>query len=242
MRFDGVGFRYGRSVRVFEDLSFESSPGLTVLLGPNGAGKTTLIQLGASLLRPQSGSVSIDGVASDSRAVRSKYRRWVGWVPQQVDVIPGFSVREQVAYAGWLKGMRRRAAWAAAGEAVRRVDLGEQMNRKVAQLSGGQQRRVGIAQVLVHDARIVLMDEPTAGLDPAQRAGFRTVTRALGEETHVLVSTHQTEDLPELADRVLVLSAGMLTWDGTPRELLDRGGTQGSVTARIEAAYRGLVG
>ena len=242
MRFNEVRFGYGRRDPVIEDLSFQSSRGVTLLLGPNGAGKTTLIRLGASVLQPDGGGVTVSGIPSNSRGTRAQYRRQVGWLPQQIDVIPGFSVREQVAYAGWLKGMKRRAAWAAAGEAVCRVDLGEQMNRRVAQLSGGQQRRVGIAQVLVHDARIVLMDEPTAGLDPAQRAGFRTVTRALGEEVHVLVSTHQTEDLPDLADRVLVLSGGRLTWDGTPRELLDRGGSQGSVTTRIEAAYRELAG
>ena len=242
LRFDGVRFGYRRRDPIFDELSFESSPGVTVLLGPNGAGKTTMIGLGASVLRPDSGTVSVDGVASDSRAVRSKYRRWVGWVPQQIDVVPGFSVREQVAYCGWLKGASRRAAWTAASEAVRRVDLTEHVNRPVAQLSGGQLRRVGIAQVLVHDARIVLMDEPTAGLDPAQRAGFRTAVRALGGATHVVVSTHQTEDLPDVADRVLVLSAGSLLWDGTPQELLERGGSQGSATTRIEAAYRGIVG
>jgi ABC-2 type transport system ATP-binding protein len=139
LRFDGVSFAYGAGLfgrglgtRVFEDFSWEVPSGRTVLLGPNGAGKTTLLGLGASALMPAAGSVRMGTASSGERRQRAAFRRAVGWMPQQVRAIAGLSCREQVAYAGWLKGLGRRAAWEAAGTALERVDLVAEAGRRTS--------------------------------------------------------------------------------------------------------------
>ena len=246
LRFDGVSFAYssgllgrGPATRVFEDFSWEVPSGRTVLLGPNGAGKTTLLGLGASALMPATGSVRMGPVSSSSRRERAAFRRSVGWMPQQVRAIAGMSCREQVAYAGWLKGLDRRAAWEAAGTALERVDLAAEAGRRTSQLSGGQQRRVGLAQVLVHRAEVLLLDEPTAGLDPGQRARFRDVLREISKDIPVVVSTHQVDDLSDLFDTVVVMDHGRLPFSGTPEAFMAL--APASSTYPAEAAYSTLV-
>ena len=246
LRFDGVSFSYasgglgrGPRTRVFEDFSWEVPSGRTVLLGPNGAGKTTLLGLGASALMPATGSVRIGTVSSTARRERAKFRRAVGWMPQQVRAIAGLTCREQVAYAGWLKGLDRRAAWEAAGTALERVDLAAEAGRRTSQLSGGQQRRVGLAQALVHRADVLLLDEPTAGLDPNQRARFRDILREVSRDVPVVVSTHQVDDLTELFDTVVVMDHGRLPFSGTPEQFMALAPAGSAHPA--EAAYGSLV-
>jgi ABC-2 type transport system ATP-binding protein len=246
LRFDGVGFAYpggllgrGAGTRVFEGFSWEVPAGRTVLLGPNGAGKTTLLGLGASALMPGAGSVRIGTASSTARRERTAFRRAVGWMPQQVRAVAGLTCREQVAYAGWLKGLDRRAAWDAAGEALERVDLTAEAGRRTAQLSGGQQRRVGLAQALVHRAEVLLLDEPTAGLDPNQRARFRDILREVSRGVPVVVSTHQVDDLTDLFDTVVVMDRGRLPFSGTPAEFMALAPAGSPFPA--EAAYGSLV-
>jgi ABC-2 type transport system ATP-binding protein len=119
-----------------------------------------------------------------------------------------------VAYAGWLKGLPKAKAWSEAARALERVGLAGDAHRRTAQLSGGQQRRVGLAQLLVHKADILLLDEPTAGLDPRQRAGFRKTLRAIAREVPVVVSTHQVDDLNDLFDTVVILDDGVIRFQG----------------------------
>ena len=136
-------------------------------------------------------------------------------MPQQVRAIPGLTSREQVAYAGWLKGMSRSAAWTEAPAALERVDLTGEADRLTAQLSGGQQRRVGLAQLLVHRADLLLLDEPTAGLDPGQRARFRETLRRTAQDVPVVVSTHRVDDLTDLFDTVVVMDHGRIPFQGS---------------------------
>ena len=246
LRFEGVDFAYhtgllGRDpgTRVFERFSWEVPAGRTVLLGPNGAGKTTLLGLGASALMPASGSVRMGSVSSTARRDRAAFRRAVGWMPQQVRAIAGLTSREQVAYAGWLKGLDRRAAWDAAGEALERVDLAAEAGRRTSHLSGGQLRRVGLAQVLVHRADVLLLDEPTAGLDPNQRARFRDILREVSRDVPVVVSTHQVDDLTGLFDTVVVMDRGRLPFSGTPAAFMALAPDGSAFPA--EAAYGTLV-
>ena len=246
LRFDGVSFSYGSGglglgprTRVFEDFSWDVPSGRTVLLGPNGAGKSTLLGLGASALMPGAGNVQMGTLSSASRRERAAFRRAVGWMPQQVRAIAGLSCREQVAYAGWLKGLDRRAAWEAAGTALDRVDLAAEAGRRTSQLSGGQQRRVGLAQILVHQADVLLLDEPTAGLDPGQRARFRDVLREISRDIPVVVSTHQVDDLTDLFDTVVVMDHGRLPFSGTPEKFMALAPAGSAHPA--EAAYSTLV-
>ncbi|WP_078713635.1 ATP-binding cassette domain-containing protein [Agreia bicolorata] len=204
-------FGYSDRALLFEDFTLSISAGRTVLLGPNGAGKSTLLGLLASTLRPFEGRVQLEGVASATRRSElRRYRSQVGWLPQNVGVFPGLTVREHVAYTGWLKGLSRADAWTRSMQAVEQVDLTEKMNAPAKSLSGGQVRRMGIAGALVHDARAILLDEPTAGLDPNQRLRFREILAVIPESVVVVVSTHQTEDVHASYDKVIVLSEGTI--------------------------------
>lgn len=234
-------FGYRRRDLVLEDLTLDLPSGCVVLLGPNGAGKSTLLALLASARRPGSGSVTLDDLDTRRRGHLKQYRRQVGWLPQQVTPVPGLRVREQAAYAGWLKGLSRRDAWDGSLEAIRQVGLGELAERSAAQLSGGQLRRLGIAQTLVHSARVVLMDEPTAGLDPTQRRVFRALLDDLKDRADFVVSTHQTEDLAHSYDSVILLDQGRILFQGSTASFLDLAPGQVAQERRAEAAYAGLV-
>jgi ABC-2 type transport system ATP-binding protein len=233
LRYDSVTFSYGcRRGPVLDAFDWTVPPGRTVLLGPNGAGKSTLLALGADALRPQRGVVSTaDGAG---------LRRLVGWMPQSIQPISGLSCREQVAYAGWLKGLGRRTAWQRSAGALDRVGLADLAERRPGSLSGGQLRRLGLAQVLVHEPGVLLLDEPTAGLDPAQRARFRQLVDDLA--VPMLVSTHQVDDLSARFDTVVVLLTGCIAFQGSVPEffaLAPHGVAEGR---RAEAAYFTLTG
>ncbi|MEU6605699.1 ATP-binding cassette domain-containing protein [Streptomyces shenzhenensis] len=234
-------FGYRRRDLVLEELTLDLPSGCVVLLGPNGAGKSTLLALLASALRPRAGSVTLGDLDTRRRRDLKRYRRQVGWLPQQVTPVPGLRVREQAAYAGWLKGLSRRDAWDRSLEAIERVGLRELAERSAAQLSGGQLRRLGIAQTLVHSARVVLMDEPTAGLDPTQRKVFRTLLDDLKDQASFVVSTHQTEDLADSYDSVVLLDQGHILFQGSTASFLDLAPGEVARERRAEAAYAGLV-
>jgi ABC-type multidrug transport system ATPase subunit len=234
-------FGYRRARRVLDDLSLTFDTGCTVLLGPNGAGKSTLLGIAATTLTPASGHVSLNGLTPGSGKLRKEYRKAVGWLPQQVRPVAGLKLREQVAYAGWLKGMSRRDAWDGALGALRRVGLADLADRSGREVSGGQLRRLGIAQTLVHGADVVLMDEPTAGLDPHQRGVFRDLLRELSEDTSFIVSTHQTEDLADIFDTVIVLDGGVVRFQGTVPGFLAAAPADAAPGRVAEAAYIGYV-
>lgn len=240
--FDGVSFRYGRQTPVFGGFDLTVDAPATVLLGPNGAGKSTLMGLAASHLRPAAGRVIFGRIRPDRRGL-ADYRRKVAWIPQHITPVPGLTVREQIAYAGWLKGMSRVAAWEASAVAVDRVGLEPLADRKSHQVSGGQLRRMGIAGALTHDSELILMDEPTAGLDPQQRQVFRDLVTELSASVQVLVSTHQTEDLSELYQQIVVLDRGTVRFQGTPADFHALApATTAGARERAEAAFSRLVG
>ncbi|MFJ5837543.1 ATP-binding cassette domain-containing protein [Streptomyces shenzhenensis] len=241
IRLSRCSFGYRRRDLVLEDLTLGLPSGCVVLLGPNGAGKSTLLALLASALRPRAGCVTLGDLDTRRRRDLKQYRRQVGWLPQQVTPVPGLRVREQAAYAGWLKGLSRRDAWDRSLEAIERVGLRELAERSAAQLSGGQLRRLGIAQTLVHSARVVLMDEPTAGLDPTQRKVFRTLLDDLKDQASFVVSTHQTEDLADSYDSVVLLDQGHILFEGSTVSFLDLAPGEVAHERRAEAAYAGLV-
>lgn len=197
---------------VLGDFSYALPDGLTVLLGPNGAGKSTLLKLAASVTAPQKGRVTLDGAPAGTSA----YRRAVAWMPQDIVPMPTLTAREYVAYIGWLKGMNRTDAWEQARNALLKVDLADKTDTRTNRLSGGQLRRVGVAGALVHGAQVLLLDEPTAGMDPYQRRVFRDILRGLTGDVRVLLSTHDVADLAEEADHVTVMYGGRSSTTGTP--------------------------
>jgi len=242
LKLHDLTFGYRRGRLVLDGLELSVGAPATVLLGPNGAGKSTLLALAASHLTPARGRVSWHGRTPSGRRQRAAYRAAVAWLPQQITPVPGLTVREQVAYAGWLKGMSRAQAWRAAADCLARVGLSELAGRRSHQLSGGQLRRMGIAGALTHRSELILLDEPTAGLDPTQRKVFRSLLGDLAGEVQVLVSTHQTEDIADLYDQVVVLDRGTVRFQGTTADFHALAGAVASTREQAEAAYARLVG
>ncbi|WP_299541734.1 ATP-binding cassette domain-containing protein [uncultured Streptomyces sp.] len=241
LHYNDCSFAYRAGTPVLDRLTMELPRGCTVLLGPNGAGKSTLLSLGASSLTPVSGRVTLGGLDSVRRKDRRAFRQKVGWLPQEVKAIPALTVREQAAYVGWLKGLSKREAWDRSAGALERVRLTELGGRKSHELSGGQMRRLGIAQTLVHQAEVVLLDEPTAGLDPVQRGVFRDLLAELSEAVHFVVSTHQTEDLADIYETVIVFDRGRPVFRGPVNEFFATAPAGTPYERRAESAYRGLV-
>ncbi len=228
---------------MIDGLSWQIPPARrVVLLGPNGAGKSTLLSLAADVLTPDRGHRALGDLDPARRADRAGYRRAVAFMGQSSQATPGLQVREQVAYAGWLKGMSRRDAWDAAARALRDVGLAGVAEDRASRLSGGQLRRVHIASALVHDASVLLLDEPTTGLDPAARAAFRATLRALDDRS-IVISTHQVDDLDDLYDDVVVLADGQIRFTGSVHEFAALGPRDTAHgVRRMEAAYAAAVG
>ncbi|MFB8207241.1 ABC transporter ATP-binding protein [Streptomyces sp. NPDC056010] len=202
------------------DLAF--GPGVHGLLGPNGAGKTSLIRVLSTAAAPDAGRIELlgsdVGAASDHRA-RAEVRRRLGYLPQEFGHYAGFTVREFVAYVAWLKEMDSTRAAGAVERAVDRVGLADRIDSRMKTLSGGMVRRVGIAQAIVNEPELLLLDEPTAGLDPEQRVEFRALMRDLGKDATVILSTHLVEDVVAACEDVTLIEAGRVAYRGTTDEL-----------------------
>jgi ABC-2 type transport system ATP-binding protein len=211
--------RYGASDAV-ASLSLEIGPGVTGLLGPNGAGKTTLMRMLATVLAPTEGRLRMLGLDPADPDERTDIRRQLGYMPQEPGFHRQFTAFEFIDYVAILKEMTdRRTRHREVRRALEAVGLGDVAGRRIRKLSGGMRRRVALAQALLGDPQLLVLDEPTAALDPEQRMRFRELASALGDERTVLVSTHQTEDVAALCQRVIVMREGRATFDGTPVEL-----------------------
>ena len=210
---------FGRT-RALDGVSFDLRPGVTGLLGPNGAGKTTLLRVLATVSAPDAGSVLALGLDPRRADARLDLRGRLGYLPQEPGFHARFTAFEFVDYVAILKELHQRHA---RHEEVRRVldlvGLGDVRRKRIKALSGGMRRRVALAQALLGDPDLLVLDEPTAGLDPEQRLRFRELVGQLGEGRTVLLSTHQTEDVVALCHQVLVLHLGQLRFAGTPLEL-----------------------
>jgi len=212
--------RYG-SATVLDALDLDLSPGITGLLGPNGAGKTTLLRILATVLAPTSGSCRILGRNPDDPDQRTEIRRRLGYLPQESGYPRGFTAFRYVDYVAALKEWTERDA---RHREVRRVlalvGLADLAGKRMRALSGGQRRRAALAQSLLGDPELLVLDEPTTGLDPEQRASLRGVLSAAGHRSTVLLATHQTDDVAALCERVIVLDGGRVLWDGAVTALV----------------------
>ena len=206
--------------RALAGVSLDVGPGITGLLGPNGAGKTTLLRILATVLAPDAGRLRLLGRDPGRAEDRLAIRRRLGYMPQEPGFHRHFTAFEFVDYVAILKEMTDRRA---RHDEVRRVlclvGLEDVIGRKIKALSGGMRRRVALAQALLGEPELVILDEPTAGLDPEQRLRFREMFSELAERRTVVLSTHQTEDVAALCGRVVVMNAGGTLFTGTPPEL-----------------------
>ncbi|MDD7385317.1 MAG: ATP-binding cassette domain-containing protein [Actinomycetaceae bacterium] len=218
---EGLSQRYGKNV-VLDGLSF-SIPrgGVSGLLGPNGAGKTTLLHTLTGILQPAAGSIRMMGQPMEGRGARRKVLANLSFLPQDFSADPWLTVQEFVEYNLWMRTFPKDQTVDAATQAIERVGLTGDAKKKIKELSGGMRQRAGIAAAIAGEPRIIILDEPTAGLDPEQRSQFRDILRQL--DSTVLLSTHLIEDVESVATHLLVLSDGRIVHDGSPDVLVRNG-------------------
>jgi ABC-2 type transport system ATP-binding protein len=211
--------RFART-QALDGVEFSMSDGVTGLLGPNGAGKTTLLRILATVLAPDRGGVRMFGLDPSIAGERTQIRRQLGYLPQEPGFQRGFSVFEFVDYVAILKEMAgSRARHDEVRRVIASVDLTSVSGKRIRALSGGMRRRVALAAALLGDPALLVLDEPTAGLDPEQRLRFRELVSVAGEGRAVVLSTHQTEDVAALCRDVVVLHQGKVLFQGSPRDL-----------------------
>lgn len=231
--------RAGRRLAV-DGLDLALGNGVHGLLGPNGAGKTTLVRALATVLRPASGSLRLLGEDVVGGSVLRRIRRQIGYLPQEFGYYRRFTVREFVEYIAWLKQMPPADVPGAVQRAIDRVGLTDRADDRMKTLSGGMVRRAGIAQAIVNDPLILLLDEPTVGLDPEQRLQFRTLLRDLAADACVIVSTHLVEDVAAACTEVMLIDEGRLVFHGRPVDLAAVAGEatrDGAGDSLIERGY-----
>jgi ABC-2 type transport system ATP-binding protein len=236
----GLTRRFGRTMAV-AGVDLRAGPGVFGLLGPNGAGKTSLLRMMATAIPPTSGTLRLLGRDPGSYSPRREIRRRLGYLPQNLGYYPGFTVREFVEYFALLKEVPAAQIPAAVAVAIERAELGGKAKAKLRTLSGGMLRRVGIAQAIVNEPDLLLLDEPTAGLDPEQRVAFRALLRDLGQRATVVVSTHLVEDVGAACTQVGLMDRGKIVFLGTPAELTARGEGYETGDAPLERGYSAVL-
>lgn len=209
---------YRGGKRAVDGMTLRLGVGMLGLLGPNGAGKSSLMRIAATVTRPTSGRVLFNG--TDAVAHPDELRSSLGYLPQDFGVYPNLSAREFLGYLAAAKGITARSARTRIDELLELVNLTEAGKRPLGKYSGGMLRRVGIAQALLADPKVIIVDEPTAGLDPEERVRFRNLLSDLAADRVVMLSTHIVSDVESVAQDIAVVAGGRLLRRGTPEELL----------------------
>lgn len=206
---DRVSKQYQNRIAV-DRVSATLQKGVYGLLGANGAGKTTLMRMLCGILKPTGGTITFDGMDVSEEA----YRAVLGYLPQDFGYYPEFSALDFLLYLAALKGIPKAQAKCRARELLALVSLQEAEKKKIKTFSGGMKQRLGIAQALLNDPKLLILDEPTAGLDPKERVRFRNLIQTLGKDSIVLLSTHIVSDIEHIADEILMMKAGQLIYRG----------------------------
>jgi ABC-2 type transport system ATP-binding protein len=215
---EGVGKRYHRDFWGLRGFSLELGPGVLGLLGPNGAGKSTLMRILATITRPTEGRAAWDG--ADIVAQPDRLRAVLGYLPQDFGVYPNLNAVEFLEYLAAVKGLPAAAARLRIDELLTLVNLTEARKRPLGGYSGGMRQRIGIAQALLNDPKLLIVDEPTVGLDPEERVRFRNLLSELGGERIVILSTHIVSDVEATANGIAIIDQGRLLTHAAPEELL----------------------
>ena len=217
---DRVTKQYKNKIAV-DRISVNLQKGVYGLLGENGAGKTTLMRMICGILKPTSGTISFDGIDVKEES----YRSILGYLPQDFGYYPEFTGQDFLLYMSALKGIEKPQAKRRAAELLQLVSLQDVAKKKIKTYSGGMKQRLGIAQALLSQPKLLVLDEPTAGLDPKERVRFRNLIEDLGKESIVLLSTHIVSDVEHIADTVMIMKAGQLIyqdkWDDSQGDLED---------------------
>lgn len=209
LKVDRLTKQYKNKIAV-DRISFSLQKGVTGLLGANGAGKTTLMRMICGILTPTGGDISYDGInVSDE-----KFRNILGYLPQDFGYYPEFTGADFLMYFSALKGLSKKDARVRTEELLEIVGLSDVAKKKIKTYSGGMKQRLGIAQALINRPEVLILDEPTAGLDPKERVKFRNVIEEIGKDNIVLLSTHIVSDIEHIADRIIMMKSGQIIWNG----------------------------
>ncbi len=231
--FDQVTKKYNTKLAL-DQFSLTLTPGVHALLGPNGAGKSTLMNILVGLLLPTEGQILFDG--REVRGMGEEFRELLGYLPQNPGFYPSFTGRQIMLYYSALKGLKNPEK--RVDELLEMVNLKEDAKKKYRAYSGGMKRRLGIAVTLLNDPKLLVLDEPTAGLDPKERIRFRNVLQQLSKDKIILVATHIVSDVESIADNIILLKEGRIVALGNPAELEEQVAEQsGKETASLEDVY-----
>ena len=214
---DKLTKQYHNKITV-DRISLKLQKGVHGLLGANGAGKTTLMRMICGVLKPDSGTVTLDGID----VATEEYRAKLGYLPQDFGFYPDFTAERFLWYMAALKALPKDDAEKRIEELLTMVELKNVRRKKLKTFSGGMLRRIGIAQTLLNNPEILVLDEPTAGLDPKERVRFRNIISSLGKDRIVLLSTHIVSDIEYIADRILIMKNGELIQEGTEAEIIEK--------------------
>ena len=217
LTFDGLVKNYD-TVKALKGVSFTLTPGVNGLLGPNGAGKSTMMNILSGNLSQTAGRITFNG--EDIRNMGKEFRKRLGYMPQQQALYPGFTAAQFLGYMATLRGMGKTEATDAVHRVLRQVALEDVATRKIKTFSGGMKQRLLIAQAILADPDVLVLDEPTAGLDPKQRIAIRNLIASLAERKIVIVSTHVVSDIAGIAKEILLLKQGELISRQSPAELI----------------------
>lgn len=214
---DRLTKQFGARIAV-DRVSAKLGPGVTGLLGANGAGKTTLMRMVCDVLRPTGGQILLDG--RDAAELGDEYRSLLGYLPQDFGYYPDFTALDFMRYMATLKGFSSRDGRERSMRLLEEVGLADDARRKVRTFSGGMRQRLGIAQAMINEPAILVLDEPTAGLDPKERVRFRNLIAGFAQDKIVVLSTHIVSDVEFIANRILVMRQGSFVMDGTPERVV----------------------
>lgn len=220
LRIAGLRKTYPNDVRALDDVDLDIPRGMFGLLGPNGAGKSTLMRTIATLQEPDSGSVRLDDI--DVLADRDRLRATLGYLPQEFGAYPRTSPQVMLQHIAALKGIPRRSRHELVDQLLVQTNLWDVRKKSIDTFSGGMKQRFGIAQALIGDPKLVIVDEPTAGLDPAERRRFHNLLARIGEDVVVILSTHIVEDVADLCPRMAIMGQGRILVEGAPETLTAR--------------------
>jgi ABC-type multidrug transport system ATPase subunit len=231
---ESVGVRYRGGHQAVDAVGLSLGPGILGLLGPNGAGKSSLMRVLATLARPSQGRVLWRG--EDTARKPDALRRELGYLPQDFGVYEALSAREFLAFLAAVKGLQAKAVAARVDECLAMVGLEEVADRRLGDYSGGMRQRVGIAQALLNDPKLLIVDEPTVGLDPEERVRLRNLLGDLATRATVILSTHIVEDISQSCNDLAVINLGKVLFRGSPRDLIAQ--TRGQVWHIVTAGER----
>lgn len=215
---DRLTKQYKNKIAV-DRFSVNLKEGIYGLLGANGAGKTTLMRMLCDIQKPTSGQIKYNG--KDIKSLGENYREILGYLPQDFGYYPDFTAYDFLMYVSALKGLTKETAKIRVNELLKTVDLEDVKKQKIRTFSGGMKQRLGIAQAVLNNPKILILDEPTAGLDPKERVKFRNLISSFSRDKIVILSTHIVSDIEYIADEIIVMKNGNKLLEGTPNELLN---------------------